>query len=92
MRSTTWLFMASPALALLIATPLVAQTNSAALRDAVTVAAIRAHQKVLQEIADANGGTRVSGSPGYDASARYVEQKLRDAGYSPVGNFVCERA
>ena len=48
---------------LLLATPLAAEADSSALRDAVTVAAIRAHQKALQEIADANGGTRVSGSP-----------------------------
>ncbi len=67
--------------AVLLATPLAAETDSSALRDAVTVAAIRAHQQALQEIADANGGTRVSGSPGYDASVRYIEQKLRDAGY-----------
>jgi hypothetical protein len=61
--------------------PLAAQTDSSALRDAVTITAVRAHQQALQEIADANGGARVSGSPGYDASARYVEQKLRDANY-----------
>jgi hypothetical protein len=61
--------------------PRAAETDSSVLRDAVTVAAIPAHQQALQEIADANGRARVSGSPGYDASARYVEQKLRDAGY-----------
>jgi Zn-dependent M28 family amino/carboxypeptidase len=76
--------MASAALALSIATPLVAQTDNAALRDAVTVAAIRAHQQELQKIADANSGTRASGHPGYDASVRYVGQKLRDAGYQVV--------
>lgn len=65
----------------LLATPLAAQTDSSALRDAVTVPAIRAHQKALQEIADANGGTRAAGTPGSDASVRYVEQRLRDAGY-----------
>ncbi len=76
--------MASAALALSHSTPSAAQTNSAALRDAVTVAAIRAHQQELQKIADANGGTRVSGHPGYEASVRYVDQKLRDAGYQVV--------
>src|ERR671917_2214740 len=84
MKSTTLLFMVTAALALSIATPLAAQTNSAALRDAVTVAAIRAHQQELQKIADANSGTRVSGHPGYEASVRYVDQKLRDAGYQVV--------
>jgi Zn-dependent M28 family amino/carboxypeptidase len=65
----------------LTATPAAAQTDSSALRQAVTVEAIRTHLEALQEIADANGGTRVAGSPGYDQSARYVEQKLRDAGF-----------
>jgi Zn-dependent M28 family amino/carboxypeptidase len=81
-RPSTWFRAASCVPALLLAMPLAAQTDSSALRDAVTVAAIRAHQQALQEIADADGrGARVSGSPGYDASARYVEQKLREAGY-----------
>src|SRR5687767_11989899 len=84
MRSTIRLFVASSLSTVLIATSLAAETNSSALRDAVTVSAIRAHQQRLQEIANANGGTRASGSPGYDASARYVEQKLRDAGYQVV--------
>ena len=35
----------------------------------------------LQEIADANGGTRVAGSPGYDASVEYVAKTLRDKGF-----------
>jgi Zn-dependent M28 family amino/carboxypeptidase len=81
MRPSIRLLAASTLPAVLLAMPLAAQTDSSALRDAVTVAAIRAHQQALQEIADANGGARASGSPGYDASARYVEQKLRDAGY-----------
>jgi Zn-dependent M28 family amino/carboxypeptidase len=81
MRPTTRLFLVSAVPAMLMATPLVAQTDSSALRDAVMMAAIRAHQQELQKIADANNGIRVSGSPGYDASVRYVEQKLRDAGY-----------
>jgi hypothetical protein len=84
MRPTARLLVVSAMPVLFAATPLLAQTNSAALRDAVTVAAIRAHQQELQKIADANGGTRVSGRPGYDASVRYVEQKLRDAGYQVV--------
>jgi hypothetical protein len=84
MRPITRLFVASAVMATFTATPLVAQTDSSRLRDAVTVAAIRTHQQELQKIADANSGTRVSGSPGYEASARYVEQKLRDAGYQVV--------
>jgi hypothetical protein len=36
---------------------------------------------VLQRIANQNGGTRASGTPGYDASADYVAGRLRAAGY-----------
>ena len=39
------------------------------------------HLEALQAIADANGGTRASGTPGYDASADYVAGLLEDAGY-----------
>ncbi|GAA3713183.1 aminopeptidase PaaP [Nonomuraea antimicrobica] len=39
------------------------------------------HLDVLQAIADANGGNRATGTPGYDASRDYVAGKLRRAGY-----------
>jgi Zn-dependent M28 family amino/carboxypeptidase len=39
------------------------------------------HLEAFQEIATANGGTRASGTPGYDRSADYVAEKLRGAGY-----------
>ncbi len=39
------------------------------------------HLQALQDIADANGGTRASGTPGYDASADYVADLLEDAGF-----------
>ena len=58
--------------------------NSAKLRDAVTLEGVRAHQLALQEIADANGGNRFSGLPGYDESVAYVVDKLEAAGYDPV--------
>jgi Zn-dependent M28 family amino/carboxypeptidase len=49
------------------------------------------HLRALQAIADANGGNRAAGSPGYDASRDYVAGKLRRAGYKvelqPI-NFV----
>ena len=44
-------------------------TDSADLRDAVTVDGIMEHERAFQAIADANGDTRASGTPGYDASA-----------------------
>jgi Zn-dependent M28 family amino/carboxypeptidase len=52
-----------------------------ALRAAVTLQGVRAHQAALQAIADANNNTRASGTPGYDQSADYVKGKLEAAGY-----------
>ncbi|TQM15322.1 M28 family metallopeptidase [Pseudonocardia kunmingensis] len=40
-----------------------------------------AHLSELQRIAEANGGNRALGTPGYDASVEYVATTLRDAGY-----------
>jgi Zn-dependent M28 family amino/carboxypeptidase len=57
-------------------------TDTQALRDAVTVDGVRAHQQALQAIADANDGTRASGTPGYDESLAYVESQLQAAGYT----------
>ncbi|WP_137144217.1 M28 family peptidase [Mycolicibacterium sp. CR10] len=51
------------------------------LQSKVTVDATMAHLQKLQEIADTNGGTRVAGSPGYDASVDYVAETLRDKGF-----------
>ncbi|MGW4794376.1 M28 family metallopeptidase [Nonomuraea sp. NPDC004297] len=42
---------------------------------------VKKHLEALQAIADANGGTRATGTPGYDASVDYVAGKLRKAGY-----------
>jgi Zn-dependent M28 family amino/carboxypeptidase len=52
------------------------------LLECVTVDGVMAHQEALQAIADANGDTRASGTPGYDASTDYVADTLRDAGYN----------
>jgi Zn-dependent M28 family amino/carboxypeptidase len=41
---------------------------------------IRHHQRELQKIADRNGGTRASGTPGFDKSADYVAKVLKRAG------------
>ncbi|HEV2560140.1 MAG TPA: M28 family peptidase [Microvirga sp.] len=40
------------------------------------------HIQALQEIAQANGGNRASGTAGYDRSAEYVAEQLRQAGYA----------
>jgi Zn-dependent M28 family amino/carboxypeptidase len=71
--------------ATLVGVPLVSAdngTDSTALRDAVTVAGVRTHQQAFQDIANANGGTRVAGAAGHDASAEYVFDLLDAAGYS----------
>lgn len=51
------------------------------LLECVTVEGVREHQAALQAIADANGGTRASGTPGYDASVEYVVERMSAAGY-----------
>jgi Zn-dependent M28 family amino/carboxypeptidase len=39
------------------------------------------HLEALQAIADANGGTRASGTSGFDASRDYVVERMEAAGY-----------
>jgi Zn-dependent M28 family amino/carboxypeptidase len=51
------------------------------LQHAVTIDGIREHLEALQVIANRNNETRASGTPGYDASARYVAEQLRASGY-----------
>ena len=70
-----------------VASPVAAAPNnnsSAKLRKAVTAEGILEHLRALEAIADANGGNRASGTPGYDQSAEYVLDRLRAAGYEPV--------
>lgn len=54
----------------------------AKLRECVTLAGVREHQAALQAIAQANGGTRAAGTPGYDASVAYVVDRLAASGYA----------
>lgn len=56
--------------------------NVKKLLECVTLDGVRSHQAALQAIADANNGTRVSGTKGYDDSAAYAAQVFRDAGYN----------
>lgn len=51
------------------------------LADKVTIDGVYGHLLKLQEIADANGGNRADGSPGYQASVDYLAQLLRDKGF-----------
>jgi Zn-dependent M28 family amino/carboxypeptidase len=52
-----------------------------ALEGRVTADAMLGHLKKLQEIADANKGTRALGSPGYAASVDFVANALKDKGF-----------
>jgi Zn-dependent M28 family amino/carboxypeptidase len=54
---------------------------SSELRGSVGVDGIREHARRFQVIADEHGGNRAAGTPGYDASAAYVADELRGAGY-----------
>jgi Zn-dependent M28 family amino/carboxypeptidase len=58
-----------------------ANNTIAKLQECVTVESVRQHQAAFQDIADANGGTRASGTSGYDASADYIAQAVEVAGY-----------
>jgi hypothetical protein len=56
-------------------------TDTAALRKAVSATNIMSHLAALQA---GNGGNRAAGTSGYEASAGYIEGKLKRAGYEPV--------
>jgi Iap family predicted aminopeptidase len=47
----------------------------------ISAPGLREHLRALQDIADRSDGTRAAGTPGYDASVRYVADQLRDAGW-----------
>jgi Zn-dependent M28 family amino/carboxypeptidase len=82
-RSAAWALGTTGALILVVA-PLASAAkpvDSTELREAVTAAGIMEHLEAFQDIADANGGTRASGTPGYDASLEYVQDQLEAAGY-----------
>ena len=52
-----------------------------ALRNKVTTDGMMAHLSKLQDIANANNGTRAVGTPGYEASVDYVVKTLRNSGF-----------
>jgi len=68
------LMAAPPALA-------IDEVDTQRLRRAVTTNGVLAHERAFQTIANANGGIRASGTPGYDASVAYVRARLERAGY-----------
>lgn len=52
-----------------------------AMRNKVSTDGMLAHLSKLQDIANANNGTRAVGTPGYDASVDYVVETLRNSGF-----------
>ena len=80
------LLVAIAALALMATTTAVATAAASTVErrapsSRITVAGLRAHLAALQQIANRNGGNRLAGTAGYDASARYVAERMRGAGY-----------
>lgn len=57
------------------------QDYATELGQRISTDAVMGHLRQLQAIADANGGTRQTGTPGYDASVDYVANALRDKGF-----------
>ncbi len=60
-----------------------ADVNSTKLRKAVKAQNVFEHQASLETIANANGNTRHTETPGYEASVDYVLSKLESYGYDP---------
>src|SRR5262245_30512271 len=85
-RAARTLGAATAALTLIGAPTAQASPNNntvAKLTKAVTAEGVMGHLEALQSIADANGGNRASGRPGFKASVDYVVGQLRGAGYDP---------
>ena len=91
-RSLGLLMLLVLSLAMLVPVALADEiSETKGFRKAVTLAGIREHQAAFQAHSDANGGSRVGGSLGYEASANYVVAKMQAAGYivsSQTFNFV----
>ena len=81
-------FVAWAAVTAALATPTAAyaggDVNTTGLLHAVTPEAVFGHQAELEAIADANGSTRHTTTPGYQASVDYVASELESYGYEPV--------
>ncbi|GAA1499319.1 M28 family metallopeptidase [Paeniglutamicibacter kerguelensis] len=53
------------------------------VQEVVEPSALTRHLEAFQDAADATGGNRADATKGYEASAAYVEEQLRAAGYEP---------
>jgi Zn-dependent M28 family amino/carboxypeptidase len=56
--------------------------NSKPYRNSATVANMLTHERALQAIADANGGTRQAGTSGNDQTVDYIAKTMRSAGWT----------
>ncbi|SPM38923.1 peptidase M28 [Mycobacterium numidiamassiliense] len=63
------------------ARPAAAPDLSRELAEKVTAERMFTHLHALQDIANANKGSRADGTPGYDASVEYVAKALRNRGF-----------
>jgi hypothetical protein len=63
------------------AAPAARALNTTELRDAVTLAGVRAHQAQFQAFANQSDGTREASTLGYKLSADYVASSMEAAGY-----------
>jgi Zn-dependent M28 family amino/carboxypeptidase len=92
-RCRSWLIAAVAAAALVLAGEAVAAPSQTAcdnrtnntyskVLECVRVGEVREHQAALQVAADANGGNRAAGLPGYTASVEYVVDTLEAAGWA----------
>ena len=54
--------------------------SSEKLRKTVTLGGLQEHLEAFQAIGSANGNTRATGTPGYDASVEYVISQLERSG------------
>ncbi|MFI2754229.1 M20/M25/M40 family metallo-hydrolase [Cellulomonas sp. P22] len=59
----------------------------AAFAQKITTKNVLRHLQQLQKIAEQNGGNRAASTPGYEASAAYVEKTLRKAGYTTERDY-----
>lgn len=57
-------------------------TGRAAAAPDIPIADVKAHLAQFQSIAEANGGNRAHGEPGYQASVDYLKEKLDAAGFT----------
>ncbi|GAA0518353.1 aminopeptidase [Saccharopolyspora subtropica] len=70
------------AAAMAVVSGLLLPTTAATAEPVTGIAAVQEHLRELQRIAEANGGNRAVGQPGYKASLDYVKAQLDAAGFT----------